>query len=439
MADGRVDVVGVLGGVPYGPDAARALAEADVVVGSPRQLAEAAVPAGAEPVPLRGSLDAVLTLVDERAAAGDQVCVLASGDPGFFGIARALGARVGPERLAVHPAPSSVAVAFAKLGLPWDDAVIVSAHGRPLADAVAAVTSPRAGAPRAGGAAKVAVLTSPDAPPQALGRALVEAGCGPRTVAVATHLGSDREQVVRTDLAGLAAGTFDPMSVVVLVAEGAGVGPTPRLAWSTVPEPGDGATAAGPTMATATPTATGGHGPAFGLPVTSYEHRDGMITKPEVRAVVLSKLALPPAGVLWDVGAGSGSVGIESARLAPGLRVIAVERSGDQAARVRANAAAHGVDVAVIDGGAPTAIADLPDPDRAFVGGGGIDVLDAVRARLRPDGVVVATYTVVGRALAAHERLGSMVQVDVARAVPIGSVGIRLAPENPVFVCWGTA
>ena len=415
-----------------------------MVVGSPRQLAEAAVPAGAEPVPLRGSLDAVLTLVDERAAAGDQVCVLASGDPGFFGIARALGARVGPERLAVHPAPSSVAVAFARLGLPWDDAVIVSAHGRPLADAVAAVTGPRAGASRAGGAAKVAVLTAPDAPPQVLGRALVEAGCGPRTVAVATHLGSDREQVVRTDLAGLAAGTFDPMSVVVLVAEGAGVGPTPRLAWSTVPEPGDAgdgmtATATGPATATATRTASGGPSPAFGLPVTSYEHRDGMITKPEVRAVVLSKLALPRAGVLWDVGAGSGSVGIESARLAPGLRVIAVERAGDQAARVRANAAAHGVDVAVIDGGAPTAFADLPDPDRAFIGGGGIDVLDAVRARLRPDGVVVATYTVVGRALAAHERLGSMVQVDVARAVPIGSVGIRLAPENPVFVCWGTA
>jgi precorrin-6Y C5,15-methyltransferase (decarboxylating) len=438
MADGRVDVIGVLGGVPYGPAAARALAAADVVVGSPRQLVEAAVPDGAEAVPLRGPLDAVLTLVDERAAAGGQVCVLASGDPGFFGIVRALGARVGPDRLAVHPAPSSVAVAFARLGLPWDDAVVVSAHGRPLADAVAAVTTPRAGAPAAGGAPKVAVLTAPDTPPQVLGRALVEAGCGPRTVAVATHLGGDREQVVRTDLAGLAGGTFDPMSVVVLVAEGAGVGPSPRLAWSTVPEPGDaGGAAAAPAVPTHAPST--GAGPEFGLPVTAYDHRDGMITKPEVRAVVLSKLALPAGGVLWDVGAGSGSVGIESARLAPGLRVIAVERSPDQAARVRANAAAHRVDIAVIDGGAPTALGDLPDPDRAFVGGGGIDVLDAVRARLRPGGVVVATYTVVGRALAAHERLGSMVQVDVARAVPIGTAGIRLAPENPVFVCWGTS
>jgi precorrin-6B C5,15-methyltransferase / cobalt-precorrin-6B C5,C15-methyltransferase len=405
MADGRVAVVGLLGGVPYGHDAAKALAGAAVVVGSPRQLAEAPVPPAAEAVPLRGPLDAVLENVDRRAGSGARVCVLASGDPGFFGIVRALGARVGPDRLEVHPAPSSVALAFARLGLPWDDAVVVSAHGRPLAAAVDTVVG--------SGNAKVAVLTAPDSPPQALGRALLDAGCGPRRVAVASHLGGDREQVTHTGLDGLAAGTFDAMSVVVLVAEGAELAETPSLAWG----------------------ATGTR--AFGLPEAEYDHRDGMITKAEVRAVALSKLSLPTSGTLWDVGAGSGSVGIECARLAPALRVVAVERAPDQAARVRANAAAHGVAVEVVEGAAPEALAGLPDPDRAFVGGGGLDVLDAVRARVPPGGVVVATYTVVERAVAARDRLGSMVQLSVARAVPIGGLGVRLAPENPVFVCWG--
>jgi precorrin-6Y C5,15-methyltransferase (decarboxylating) len=162
-----------------------------------------------------------------------------------------------------------------------------------------------------------------------------------------------------------------------------------------------------------------------------------MITKPEVRAVVLAKLALPASGVVWDVGAGSGSVAVECAGLVPDLRVVAVERDPAQAARVRANARGHGVEVTVVEGQAPAALADLDDPDRVFVGGGGLDVLDAVRARLRPGGVVVATYALVERAVAARERLGSLVQLSVARAVPVADLGVRLAPENPVFVAWG--
>src|SRR5690606_29443652 len=114
-----------------------------------------------------GSLDAVLDTVAARQRAGRRVCVLASGDPGFFGIVRALGERLGADRLAVHPAPSSVAMAFARLGLSWDDAAVVSAHGRPLDAAVAAVVS----AAHTGAGGKVAVLTSPDNPPEAVGKA----------------------------------------------------------------------------------------------------------------------------------------------------------------------------------------------------------------------------------------------------------------------------
>src|SRR5205085_3568608 len=140
---------------------------------------------------------------------------LASGDPGFFGVVRLLAERFGPDALDVRPAPSSVSLAFARIGLPWDDAVVVSAHGRPLADAARlAVHAPKA-----------AVLVAPDAPPEALGKELLALGCPRRDVAVCTRLGLARERVTHTDLDGLAAGTWDPLSVVVLV--GWRVGPKP--------------------------------------------------------------------------------------------------------------------------------------------------------------------------------------------------------------------
>jgi precorrin-6Y C5,15-methyltransferase (decarboxylating) len=162
-----------------------------------------------------------------------------------------------------------------------------------------------------------------------------------------------------------------------------------------------------------------------------------MITKAEVRAVALGKLALPAAGVLWDVGAGSGSVGIECALVAPGLEVHAIERSTDDADRIQSNAIHHGVDIAVHVGAAPAIFDGIPAPDRVFIGGGGLDVLDAALGRLRAGGVVVATYAALDRAAAAAARLGSLVQVGVARGERLPDGGLRLAAENPVFVVWG--
>lgn len=218
------------------------------------------------------------------------------------------------------------------------------------------------------------------------------------------RLGEPGESIIRTDLSGLAGGTFDPMAVVVLRAP-------------------DAAPAGGP-------------GVTWGADESAFDHRAGMITKAEVRAVALSKLAVPPTGVLWDIGAGSGSVGIEAARLAPGLAVYAVERRADDINRIASNA--RGTGVRTVHGEAPAVLADLPDPDRAFVGGGGIDVLDAVLARLRTGGRAVATFAAMDRALAAAERLGNIVQVSVSRGVAIGDDGaLRLEAENPVFVAWG--
>jgi precorrin-6Y C5,15-methyltransferase (decarboxylating) len=394
MGEPRLRIVGLHGGQAYGPAARAAIDEAEVVVGSSRQLDAAAPPAAAERLPLRGPLGDVLRTVEERLARGRRVCVLASGDPGFFGIVRALAERFGPDRLDVHPAPSSVALAFARLGLAWDDALVVSAHGRPLPSSVEeALRAP-----------KVAVLTSPDNPPEVVGQALLDAGCGPRQVAVVSRVAEPAERVVRTDLPGLVAGAFDAMSVLVLLAPERPASAM-QLRW--------------------------------GLPESSFLHRGGMITKAEVRAVAMGKLALPGTGVVWDVGAGSGSVGIECARLCPGLAVFAVERAVEDAQRIRDNAAAHEVTVSVVEGEAPGALAGLPDPDRVFIGGGGLDVLDAALGRLRPGGTVVATYAVLDRAVQAWGLLGNLVEIAVSRGRGVGNLGVRLAAENPVFLCWG--
>ena len=391
---GEVAVVGLHGGEWFGAAAGEALRGATVVIGAPRHLAALPAGLGGERVALAGPLDEVLAGAARRRDLGERVCLVVSGDPGFFGLARLARARLGSAGLAVHPAPSSVALAFGRAGLAWEDAVVVSAHGRPLEPAVEAVLAHP----------KVAVLTSPDHPPESLGRGLVDAGCGARDVTVASRLGEAGESVWAGTVAGLAAGRFDALSVVVCSA----------------PEPADG----------------GGPAWAWGRPDATYRHRDGMITKAEVRAVALGKLRIPAAGVLWDVGAGSGSVAAECAHLAPGLRVFAVERRPDDLDRLRANLA--GTAATVVAGSAPEALDGLPDPDRVFVGGGGLGVLEAVLARLRPGGTVVATYVALDRAGAAAARLGHLVQVAVSRGVPIGEDGaVRLAADNPVFVCWG--
>nr|MDQ2726241.1 precorrin-6y C5,15-methyltransferase (decarboxylating) subunit CbiE [Actinomycetota bacterium] len=402
MVERRVSVVGLHGGEWFGRAAADAVDTADVVIGARRHLDALGSSMTGERMAYH-TVGQLLDLVDHHLAHSHQVCVLASGDPGFFGVVRILSARFGAA-VAVHPAPSSVSLAFARAGLAWDDAVVVSAHGRSLEAGLATVAA----------AAKAAVLTGPGTPPEALGRAL--GADTERDVWVCSRLGGSDETVVRTDTAGLAAGRFDPLSVVVLARPGLDGAAPATVTW----RPG-----------------TAGAGRRFGRPVGEFAHRAGMITKPEVRAVVLSKLDLHPAVTLWDVGAGSGSVAVEAARLVPGLRAWAIERRLDDSRRIAANA--EGLAVTVVEGDAPGCFAGLAAPDRAFVGGGGMEVLGAVCALMAPGGVIVATFAALDRAGAAAARLGNLVQISVNRAKAIGTDGaVRLDADNPVFVAWGT-
>jgi precorrin-6B C5,15-methyltransferase / cobalt-precorrin-6B C5,C15-methyltransferase len=385
----RIAVVGMCGGEPVGKEARAAIDAATAVAGARRHL-RTLTPLGARALPIDGPLTDVLDALERETG---WVCVLASGDPGFFGIVRVLAERFGPDRLDVHPAPSSVSLAFARLGIPWDDATVISAHGRPLSEA----------ARRATRHAKAAVLVAPDAPPEALGRELVALGAQHRRAAVCTRLGEPDERVDVMTLEHLAGGSFDPMSVVVLD-DGDGIASSATLEW--------------------------------GRSEDRFAARGGLVTKSEVRAVALGKLALPEAGVVWDVGAGSGSVAIEIAALAPALRVLAVERRADDVHRIAANATTHDVTIEVVHGEAPDVLDHLPDPDRVFVGGGGPAVLEVALARLRPGGRVVATFAALDRAAAAYQRLGNLAEISVARGKPIAG-GVRLEAENPVFVAWG--
>ncbi|MFE9447468.1 precorrin-6y C5,15-methyltransferase (decarboxylating) subunit CbiE [Streptomyces sp. NPDC006739] len=398
--------IAVLGTGTGAPVAEEVFAGAALVVGGRRHLDAVRLPEGARRVVL-GALGPALDTIGEYVGKDLPVVVLASGDPGFFGVVRVLAERFGAERLDVRPGVSSVAAAFARLGLPWDDAVVVSAHGRDPRTAVnVCLAHP-----------KVAVLTGPGAGPAELGAALPP----DRVLVVASALGDPQHESVRRVTAAEAAGRDWGTAVnVVLCLDGTRA-------------PGAVRTVAGvPVMPE-----------RWALEEDEFAHRDSMITKFEVRALALARLGPRLGDLVWDVGAGSGSVAVECARL--GAAVVAVEKDPDGVERIRANAAAHGVDVRVVSGSAPGVLARLPDPDAVFVGGGGRE-LPAVVAECarRARRAVVVAVAALDRVPAAREALGAAgfscdgVLLQSSRLAPLPGDVTRLAATNPVFLLWGT-
>jgi precorrin-6Y C5,15-methyltransferase (decarboxylating) len=409
----RVTVIG-WDGRPLTAGAAAALAAATLVLGGRRHLdalAEA-LPAGVRTVVL-GNVPAGIRELNAHLAAGaGPVAVLASGDPGFFGVYRTLLANIDADvELDVLPAASSVTLAFARAGLPWQDAIVVSAHGRRLDRAVNVCRAHPV----------TAVLTGPETNPAVLGAAL--AG--------------------RPGLPGLPRRLF--------VAEDLG-GPAERTGWYTPEEAAGRADWRDPNVViavdTSRPQTRRGAGwmyprrtspPSWALAEEAFEHRDSMVTKAEVRALVLARIGPGPGDLVWDVGAGSGSVAVECAVF--GAAVIAVDRAADAVARVTANAAAGRVPVQVIQGKAPDVLAGLPDPDAVFVGGGGPDVVAACAARACR--IVVVALAALDRvrptweALAAAGREVDGTQLAASRLRPLPDGALRLAATNPVTVVWG--
>ncbi|GAA4396910.1 bifunctional cobalt-precorrin-7 (C(5))-methyltransferase/cobalt-precorrin-6B (C(15))-methyltransferase [Actinomadura verrucosospora] len=379
-------------------DSRAALRAADVLLGGARHLA--LVPDGpAERVPWPSPLLPALPGLIERYA-GRSVAVLASGDPMFYGIGSTLAELVGPRRLRVLPHPSSASLACARLGWPLERVEVVSLVGRP-AETLNAVVAP---------GRRVLVLGAGRQAPAVVAALLTGRGFGPSRMTVLCDLGAESETVAH----GVASHWTDPAAsalavVAVECAPGPDAAPLPRVA---------------------------------GLPDDAFEH-DGQITKREVRAVTLSRLGPLPGELLWDVGAGSGSVAIEWARAHPSCAAVAVESRPERAERIGRNAGALGVPgVRVVAGRAPDALEGLPPPDAVFVGGGLTvpGLLERCWDALRPGGRLVANaVTLESEAKVVELRRthgGELVRLGVERAAPLGGfTGWR--PAMPVTV-WTT-
>jgi precorrin-6Y C5,15-methyltransferase (decarboxylating) len=366
---------------------------AEIVFGGKRHLGlAAALIHGAVrpwPSPFESAVAEVL------AQRGRQVCVLASGDPYLYGIGALLARHVAPSETVVVPSPSAFSLAAARLGWPLADCALVSLHGREL-DRVRPHLQP---------GARVLALTSDGEGPAALAGLLASIGFAASRFTVLEALGGPRERIRATTAAEFDLGAIDPLNTVAIevVAQ-------------------DGARIIAR---------------AAGLPDILFEH-DGQITKREVRAVTLSSLAPRRGELLWDVGAGAGSVAIEWMLADTSLRAVAIETHPERAARIRRNAASLGVPgIEIVQGAAPAALAGLPVPDAIFVGGGASDagVLDAVVAALRGDGRLVvnaATLQTEAALLARHGVLGGeLIRIAIARAEPVGSM-TALRPALPV-------
>ncbi|MEU8545820.1 precorrin-6y C5,15-methyltransferase (decarboxylating) subunit CbiE [Streptomyces roseoverticillatus] len=385
MSPAPVTVVGIgADGWPgLAPASQEALRTAEVIIGGPRQLDLLPAGCAAErvpwPSPLRPAVPGLLA-----AHAGRRVCVLASGDPMFFGIGRTLAETAGPDRLHVLPHPSSVSYACARLGIPLEQAEVVSLVGRPLATLTAALHDNR----------RLLVLSSGADTPAEVAAHLRTHGYGPSRMTVLEQLGAEAERRLDGTADDWRHAPGDALNVIAVTCRRAPGAPRLPL----------------------TP----------GLPDDAYEH-DGQLTKRHVRAVTLATLAPAPGELLWDIGGGSGSIAIEWMRAHKTCRAVSVERDPLRAARITRNAENLGVPaLRVITGAAPAALTGLPTPDAIFIGGGltAPGLLGACWEALPPGGRLVAnTVTLESESLLTYwygRAGGELTRLSVAQAAPVG-------------------
>ncbi|SFD77079.1 precorrin-6Y C5,15-methyltransferase (decarboxylating) [Actinopolyspora alba] len=385
----RVLVVGIgADGWPgLSPTARQAITEADVLLGSRRQLDLVPEPSGrrvAWPSPLLPALPGLFAEYADSA-----VCVLASGDPMFHGIGATLARLLGPERLDVIPRPSSVSLACSRLGWPSQETEVVNLVGRAVENVLAALDP--------GG--RLLVLSSDGTTPGKVAELLTEHGFGPSELTVLQNLGSAHERHRTTTAAELRQNT-EPLNVLAVRCR---TDEETQLSFERFRTAG-----------------------APGLPDEAFEH-DGQLTKRDVRVTTLARLGPFPGGLLWDVGAGAGSVAVEWMRAAPSCRAIAIERGSERAERIARNAARLGVpELSVVAGTAPEALRGLERPDAVFVGGGvtAPDVLRTCMEALAPGGrLVVNAVTMESESIVSdwYSRLGGeLVRIGIEQAAPIG-------------------
>jgi len=362
------------------PAARRALEQAEFVAGGARHLALLG-PTQAQtlawPSPLEAGFAEVL------ARRGRPTCILASGDPFHYGVGAMAMRHLPAQEMRCLPAPSAFSLICARLGWPQQDCALLSLHGRPMERL----------APHLQPGARILALTWDGQTPRKVAERMTALGMGGSRLIVCEAMGGPRERRIEASAADFKeeVEALNTLAIEVVADRGARILPL-----------------------------------ASGLPDDLFEH-DKQITKREVRAITLSTLAPRRGELLWDIGAGSGSISIEWMLRHPANRAIAIETRADRAARIGRNALELGVpELRIVEGAAPDALQGLPTPDAIFIGGGGTDagVLDAAWAALPEGGRLVVnavTLETQGEIMRRHVAMGGdLIKIEIARADPVG-------------------
>jgi precorrin-6Y C5,15-methyltransferase (decarboxylating) len=409
----KIVIIGISdSGLSLLPEASRnLLRDATLLVGGERHL-EFVPESKAEKLPLKSNLkEMALRLEAEIKKPESRIVVLASGDPLFYGIARFLIKNLGADKIEVRPYLSSMQLAFARAGLSWEDAQFLSVHGRPMESLIG--VSPDA--------KKIGIFTDKENTPARCADFLASLGWDPRSPAwVCENLEAPDERISSMNLGELAGKSFAELNVLIVERDSA---PDPHLAYS------------------------------FGLPDDAFAQRKperGLITKSEIRAISLSKMRVFPGACVWDLGAATGSVAIEAARLSGKGHVWAVEKNAEDCENIAENVARfHTPQVRILHGIAPLVLDTIPledNPDAVFIGGSSgkmSDILGLCQMRLKQGGsLVLNTVTLENQfeALQWFKTSGmdwDFVQVQVNRRKPILDLN-RFDALNPITIFWGT-
>ena len=310
---------GIQGWEGFGAKALEVIGKAEVLIGHQRLLDIFPDFAGEKRV-----MDDISLMLDYLKTTEKLVVVLGSGDPNFFGIGRFLLRNLPKERIEIFPNVTSVQYAFAQIKTPWDDAVFVSVHGRGLKTAIDRIVASE----------KIAILTDGVNTPAAIAKELISRGAEGYEAWLCEDLGLPTEKFTKTDVKGLVAIAASRLNILILI-----------KAWE-------------PTLA---------HYPILGIADEEFATAKKLITKQEVRAVTLAKLQLQDDLVLWDIGAGSGSVSIEAENLMPNGKVFALEKNPQYLSFIRENLKKFVArNIVLVEAYAPEGLDDLPDPDRVF-------------------------------------------------------------------------
>jgi precorrin-6Y C5,15-methyltransferase (decarboxylating) len=391
--------VGVDGLASLTSQAREWIQRADQIWGSERLLNLFPEVAGVKVVLSKNISAALRQLKDRR---DERIVLLASGDPSFFGLGSSLLNILPPEETLLFPQVSVLQSAFARARLAWHDAHFVSAHARPLAEVIGCAKRFR----------KLGVLTDPRNTSARIAACLLAAGIRDCRAIVFENLGEANETMLDARLSALVEKSFADLNVLLLE-QGDDWRPAPLIA----PRPDD-----------------------------AYAHRNGLITKADIRALCLSRLALRETDVVWDIGAGSGAVSIEMAEQAWRGQVIAIEKDPECLTYLRENVARFGIlNMDIVDGIAPAALVDLPAPNAVFIGGSGGQleaILNCVEKFAAPACRLTATFALLENMLQAHQwikRAGwnpYLTQAQLSYGASVAD-GTRLSPSNPIFILSG--